>query len=89
MVSMKNSQVRPRRGSGHNVTTLGKRDTPVTQIRLAHIQQLQSDIAELGRQLTKDWNRLRKEILEGATVENGPMRAFIRKSGRRKVLIVK
>jgi hypothetical protein len=86
---MKNSQARPRRENGRKVTVLQNRDVSVTQIRLAHIQQLQSDIAELNRRLTKDWDKLRREILGGAYVEPGPMRAFIRRSGQRKILIVK
>jgi hypothetical protein len=86
---MENSQVRPRRESGRKVTTLRKRDVPITQIRLARFQQLESDSVELGRQISEERNELRKEILRGVPVEAGPIRAFIRKSGQRKILIVK
>jgi hypothetical protein len=61
----------------------------VTQLQLAQIQQLQSDLAGLEHQLRKDWNTLRMQLLRGVEVEPGPIRAFLRKSGNTQKLIVK
>lgn len=86
---MKNSQARPRRESAHNIVVIQKKITFVTQLRLAHIQQMQSDMLDLQRRIQKEWKQLRKEVLEGMPVEGGPIRAFIRQSGRKKTLVVK
>jgi hypothetical protein len=78
-----------------------KRDSQVTQMQLARIQQLQSDLAlpspmrvqsDLARlqdSLRKEWNTLRMQLLRGVPVEPGPIRAFLRKSGNTQKLIVK
>ena len=47
---MKNSRNRPRRENGRKVTTMKKRESRVTQLQLAEIQQLQSDLAHLRGQ---------------------------------------
>ena len=96
---MKKSQNRPPRGSEHKVAIMTKRDSQVTQMQLARIQQLQSDLAlplrvqsDLARlqdSLRKEWNTLRMQLLRGVPVEPGPIRAFLRKSGNTQKLIVK
>ena len=96
---MKKSQVRPRRESAHNVTTMKKREELVTQLELAQIQQLQSEIAQpeqlqseiakLELNLRKRWNTLRMQLFRGISVESGPIRAFLKKSGDTYKLIVK
>ncbi len=96
---MKKSQVRPRRGNKHKVTIMSKRELCVTQLQLARIQQLQSEIAqprqlqseiaELQETLHREWNTLRMQLLRGVTIEPGPIRAFLRNSGKTVKLIVK
>lgn len=86
---MRKTLDRPRRGSARKVTILQKRIAAITQLRLAHIQQLQSDIMELHRQLSKESAQLRKELLKGALVESGPIRAFFRRKGGKKKMVVK
>lgn len=86
---MKNSQVGPRRDSAHNVTVLDRRVAPITQLRLARIQQLQSDSADTGGRLREELKQLRKDIMAGAAIEHGPIRVFTRKKGRKKYLVIK
>ncbi len=86
---MKNSQVRPRRENGRKITTMGERNSKVTQLQLAQIQQLQSDLVGLQEQLRKEWNTVRMQLLRGVAVEPGPIRAFLRRSGDAQKLIVK
>jgi hypothetical protein len=101
---MKISQVRPRRGSAHEVTSVDKYQLRVvTQMQLARIQQLQSDLSqpeqlqmenntnidEVKELLRKEWNTLRMQLLRGVEVEPGPIRAFLRKSGNTQKLVVK
>lgn len=50
----------------------------VSQMRLARIQQMQSDIAYLKMQLSEEWRLVRAELLGGAKVEKGPLRAWIK-----------
>lgn len=87
------------RGRGPNgkpkVTILERKQEAITQIRLARIQQLQSDLvrhdeeiktirrlsAADKRELKKTWTTLRKEVLRGAAVEPGPLTALLRISG--------
>lgn len=96
---MKNSQTRPRRGNARKVTAISKRQPEVTQLELAQIQQLQSELSEpdrlerdistLQEALRKRWNTLRMQLLRGVSVEPGPIRAFLKKSGNTQTLIVK
>jgi hypothetical protein len=85
---MKPIRIRPPKDGARKITILQKRIAAVAQLRLAHIQQIQSDIADLHRQLSREWKQLRKEIAAGATIQSGPLRAFIRKKGRRKYLVI-
>ena len=78
-----------KRESAPKISILQKPVAQVTQLRLAHVQQLQSDIADLHRQYTKHYSRLRKDILKGIPVEIGPIRAFIRRTNGKKMLVVK
>jgi hypothetical protein len=92
---MSSSQDRPRRESGRKVTFIERREDPITQITLARIQQLKSDIEEdstrvwARNELKREWAKVRRRLLCGSPVERGPIRAFIRKTGGRKTLIVK
>lgn len=64
---------------------LGARKLPralVAQLRLARIEQLQSDIAYLQMELLKEWQSVREEILGGAAIEKGPLRAWLRTTMR-------
>jgi hypothetical protein len=63
----------------------------VSQLRLAHVQQLQSTILYYKAELRREWNRLRKELMSGKRVENGPLRAIFMdtKRGNGKRLVVK
>lgn len=54
----------------------------VAQLRLAKIEQLQSDIAYLQMELLKEWQAVREEILGGAVIEKGPLRAWVRTTMR-------
>lgn len=89
------------------VTILRTSLPPVAQIRLARIQQWNADIAQNSEEinrlrklvardnhdLRKEWGLVRREIMKGAEVEEGPLQAFVRTSGhgkkRRTVLVVK
>lgn len=102
---MKNSRNRPRRENGRKVTVIKKSEACVTQLELAQIQQLQSDLSNPGARwppietreqldalqesLRKRWNTLRMQLLRGVEVEPGPIRAFLRKSGNTQKLFVK
>lgn len=85
---MKNPMARPLKEGTHKVAVFQKRVVIVSQIRLAHIQQLESDISILQRELSKERAGARKAILNGAAVESGPIRAFIRKSHGYKKLVI-
>src|SRR5438477_456078 len=50
----------------------------VAQLRLARIEQIQADIAYLQMELFKEWQSVRAEIMGGAGVEQGPLRAWLR-----------
>lgn len=54
----------------------------VTQMRLARIQELQSRLAFDRKQLAQEWQTLRQEMIGGATVEVGPIRAWLKSSLR-------
>lgn len=63
----------------------------VSQTRLAEIQDLQSRIAFDKEMLSRKWSLLRHDILKGASIEKGPIRAwlenrlqFSRKPNRKK-----
>ncbi len=95
---MKNSRIRPRRGNGRKVAVMKNREAYVTQMQLAQIQQLQSDLTKLEAgdgfnhlqgNLRRQWNTVRMQLLRGVSVEPGPIRAFLRKSGNTQKLIVK
>lgn len=51
-------------------------------MRLARIQDLQSRLALCHQQLTEEWQTIRKDMIHGATVEDGPIRAFLKYSFR-------
>lgn len=87
---MKNSQALRRENYTHpNVTMFKKRHVEITQLHLAEIQQMESDIIALNQKFTKARNKVRKDILKGATVQHGPIRAFIRKTNGKRKLVVK
>lgn len=50
----------------------------VSQLRLARIQQMQADIAYMQMELQREWDAVRKDLLSGAAVEKGPLRAWIK-----------
>ncbi len=54
----------------------------VTQERLARIQELQSRLAFEHRELIEEWKRIRSEMLAGAKVQPGPIRAWLQYSLR-------
>src|SRR5438309_10978070 len=61
----------------------------VSQLRLARIQQLQAEVAYLQMQLSKEWDGVRNDLLQGAIVEKGPLRAWIKcilRLGRAKAI---
>jgi hypothetical protein len=96
---MRKPQNRPPRGNKHKVAIMARREEEVTQLQLARIQQLQSDLAQpvevqsdlarLQEALRKEWNTLRMQLLRGIPVEPGPIRAFLRKSGNTQKLFIK
>lgn len=53
------------------------RQAAVSQLRLARIQQMQSDLAFLKTELAKEWDSVRRDLLQGAIIEKGPLRAWI------------
>lgn len=72
----------------------------VAQMRLAHIQELQADLLRIDRDrrsderdLRKEKAQLRRDLLRGATIEPGPLQAYVRRTGRGKkaryIVIVK
>ena len=71
--------------------TTSLQDLPrmVTQIRLAGIHQLQSAVVYYQHQLDREWKAVRKALLDGAPVERGPIRAFIKQTNNGKQLVVK
>ncbi len=50
----------------------------VSQLRLARIQQMQADAAYLQMELDREWESVREDLLRGAMVEDGPLRAWIK-----------
>ncbi len=73
-------------GQGHNQTRNHARNGPahwkITQLRLARIQELQSRLAFMQEELNQEWQSLRRDMLRGAKVETGPIRAFFKYSLR-------
>jgi hypothetical protein len=86
---MKNSEGRPPRGKGRKVVTFQNDAGEIRQHRLAEIQQLQSEIAVLQNRFSEEWSKLRKELIRGIPVEQGPIRAFLKREGRKLLLFVK
>lgn len=54
----------------------------ITQKRLAQIQELQSRLAFERSKLDEEWKTLRKEMMDGAEIELGPIRAWLEYSIR-------
>lgn len=88
---MQNPRKRRPRKNGPDVVVLKNRLSPITQLRLARVQQLQSELAYYQEELKKEWKLLRREMLKGAAIERGPIRAFLRasetKPSRRQLVI--
>ena len=61
----------------------------ISQIRLARIHQIQSTLSYYQEQFKMEWQAVRREMLQGALVEPGPLRAFWKKTKRGKVLVIK
>jgi len=58
-------------------------------MRLARIQHLQGELAYLQLELSKEWDAVRKDLLQGGIVEKGPLRAWIKcilRLGRAKTI---
>jgi hypothetical protein len=49
----------------------------VSQLRLAEIAELQSRIAYSKEQLSRAWASVREDLTKGASIESGPMRAWL------------
>lgn len=61
----------------------------VSQMRLARIQHLQAEVAFYEMELAKEWESVRTDLLGGASVEKGPLRAWIKcilRLGRAKTI---
>jgi hypothetical protein len=54
----------------------------VSQLRLARIQDLQSRMAFTHAELRREWREVRKQLMVGAQVETGPLRAWLEYSVR-------
>jgi len=92
---------------GHRLELIAKHGklVQVTQLRLARIQELAAEILETDEQIKtltalsvhlhhrqkREWNKLRKEIIDqGYPVEPGPIKARVRRSRQgRKTLVLK
>ena len=90
------AEVQPPQKSGESRLVLLSKDSRganharvVSQLRLARIQHLQSEVAYMQGELGKEWDAVRRDLLEGAIVEKGPLRAWIKcilRLGRAKTI---
>jgi len=64
-------------GRSYQTPTAHRSVHTISQHRLAHIQEMQSRIGYEQSKLSDEWARVRKDMIAGATVEPGPIRAWL------------